>query len=130
MDRHRNARTAPCALLALIAGLSACGGPAPDPATEAPTTPATPSPAQPATNPPTAPSPTDRELAEAVYQDRQRVPPGFNTEPEPPTASGTSTTHLKNTTVTATLPTDPSAPSYELCTDDWNQALAWSEDAA
>ena len=68
------------------------------------------------TQPVPASAPTDRELAERVYQDRQRIPVGFYTDTELPTASGSSTTHLKTT--------------YELCTDDWNEALAWSEDAA
>jgi len=39
-----------------------------------------------------------------------------------------STTHLKNTDIDRDV--IASAPQFELCTDDWNQALGWSETSA
>src|SRR5688572_2156271 len=61
---------------------------------------------------------SDQEIARLVYSGTPRTPEGFDLEPDTG-ASYTSTTHLKN-----------GDSRYELCTDDWSQALAWEEGAA
>jgi len=60
-----------------------------------------------------------------LYTDSQRKPANFYTEPPPSGLGAVATMHLKNTDVnTGTV------SQYELCSDDWNQALAWSEASA
>jgi hypothetical protein len=65
------------------------------------------------------------QIAEALYRDSTRTPPGFLTDPPPAGQPFVATRHLRNTDVGMLA-----ASSYELCTDDWNQALQWSEDSA
>lgn len=54
----------------------------------------------------------DAEIAALVYSDRQRTPPGFVDDAPPSGYWQVATTHLAG------------------CTDDWDEALAWSETAA
>jgi hypothetical protein len=68
---------------------------------------------------------SDLEIAQLLYGDSQRTPAGFYSEPPLPELGTQATLHLKNTDVATT-----GAAPYELCTDDWNQAMAWSEAAA
>ena len=70
---------------------------------------------------------SDLEIADLLYTDRARTPPGFYTEDAPSTGY-TATFHIKNSDVA--LLAAPTDPTYELCSDDWNQALAWSETVA
>jgi hypothetical protein len=70
---------------------------------------------------------SDGEIAQLLYTDSSRTPPGFYSEP-PPAMSYTATFHIKNSDLA--LPAALSAPTFELCTDDWNEALAWSESVA
>jgi len=65
------------------------------------------------------------EIAAALYQDSSRTPAGFYADPPPPGESSVATYHVKNSDVSAGVTAD-----FELCTDDFNQALTWSEDAA
>ncbi len=76
---------------------------------------------------------TDQEIADLIYSGRNRTPEGFYAElaaPPPAGVSHVTTTHLKSTHVDSPGPVSVQSGGYELCTDDWNQALAWSEEAA
>jgi hypothetical protein len=73
--------------------------------------------------------PSDQEIADRIYQGRDRTPSDFYQESLLPAPSGYTTTHIKNTMIAQVMPA-AGAPVYELCTDDWNEALAWSEEAA
>ena len=101
------------AALAAIA-LSACGGggdsAAPTPSASAPPRPVTQS---------------DLQIAQSVYGLGPRTPVGFYSDPPPSGHGYVSTMHLKNADVDAAAVAPQ--PLYELCTDDWNQALSWSE---
>ena len=67
----------------------------------------------------------DLSIANALYQDSARTPAGFYADPAPPGESVVATRHISSAEVGTLAATD-----FELCTDDWNQALAWSEAAA
>lgn len=82
-------------------------------------------PAAPAPAPAQAQLPSNFEIADLLYTDRQRTPAGFGSDTTEPSQGYAATMHLKN----VDAPT-PSAPYYELCTDDWNEALAWTDQAA
>ena len=82
----------------------------------------------PVTTPPST-SAADLTLADRIYKGTNRTPAGFDVEVRPSNVQGTlSTRHLKNTD----FATGPQAlgPSYEVCTNDMAQALAWSESQA
>jgi hypothetical protein len=69
--------------------------------------------------------PTDAEIADLLYTDRQRVPAGFHVEPASLDPTYTTIAHLKNTDL------DPDAtPPHELCAADFAGALDWSERVA
>jgi hypothetical protein len=114
VDAHSQQRWRLAALAAL--GLSACGGggggdsAAPTPNASAPPRPVT---------------QTDLEIAQSVYGTGPRTPAGFSSDPKPSGHDYVATMHLKNSDVDAAAIAPQ--PLYELCTDDWNQALAWSE---
>lgn len=67
---------------------------------------------------------SDADIAVLLYGDTQRTPPGFYQETTPAVQGYVSTSQLKSTEIGAE--TRP----YELCSDDWIQALQWSEAAA
>jgi len=67
---------------------------------------------------------SDAEIAALIYSDSQRTPAGFYTEVVPTFSGYIATSHLKNSDITANASTQ-----YELCSDDFNQALQWSETA-
>lgn len=69
---------------------------------------------------------TDAQIAELVYAGSPRTPDDFYTESAPSSYAYVNTAHLKNTDIAA-VPND--AAQYELCSDDWNEALSWSETA-
>jgi hypothetical protein len=98
----------------VVASLCACGGGG------APVGTQDPQPARPVTQ-------SDLEIAQLLYTDSARTPPEFYSEPAPSSAY-TATFHIKNTDLAP--PANPSDPAFELCTDDWNQALDWSETVA
>lgn len=68
---------------------------------------------------------TDMEIAQMLYLDTRRTPQGFYTDAAPPMQGVVTTAHLKNADLSG-----PNAPQFELCTDDWNTALAWSDQVA
>lgn len=103
------------ALTAVV--LSACGGGG-DSSSPAPT----------ASAPPRPVSQSDLQIAQSVYGAGPRTPAGFYSDPPPSGHDYVSTTHLKNADVDAAVVAPQ--PLYELCTDDWNQALEWSEAGA
>lgn len=70
---------------------------------------------------------TDLEIASAVYSD-SRTPDGFYSESAPSGYDVVEKMHVKNTDVNGS--TGTTQPKFELCTDDWNQALSWSETSA
>jgi hypothetical protein len=69
---------------------------------------------------------TDQQIAQLLYSGSPRTPEGFYTEAKPDSFGYVMTKHLKNTDV-ADVADD--APKYELCTNDWDEAFAWSEAA-
>ena len=116
MDAHSKLRAC-WGLVALAAVvLSACGGggggdsAAPTPNASAPPRPVTQS---------------DLQIAQSVYGLGPRTPMGFYADAPPSGHGYVSTMHLKNADVDAAAVAPQ--PLYELCTDDWNQALSWSE---
>jgi hypothetical protein len=102
------------ALAAVV--LSACGGggsgdsAAPTPSASAPPRPVTQS---------------DLQIAQSVYGLGPRTPVGFYADAAPSGHDYVSTVHLKNSDIDAAVIAPQ--PLHELCTDDWNQALSWSE---
>ncbi|MGE3828674.1 MAG: hypothetical protein AB7G76_13590 [Steroidobacteraceae bacterium] len=74
--------------------------------------------------------PGDQEIADRIYQGRDRTPPGFYQESVLPITGSYTTTHIKNTMIAPIGPAAADARAYELCTDDWSEALAWSEEVA
>lgn len=95
--------------------LSACGGGGGDSSAPAPT----------ASAPPRPVEQSDLQIAQSVYGGGPRTPASFYSDAPPSGYGYVSTMHVKNANVDATVVA--AEPLYELCTDDWNQALAWSE---
>jgi hypothetical protein len=95
--------------------LSACGGGGGDSSAPAPT----------ASAPPRPVTQSDLQIAQSVYGTGPRTPAGFYSDPPPSGHDYVSTMHLKNADIDAAAVAPQ--PLYELCTDDWNQALSWSE---
>lgn len=71
---------------------------------------------------------SDLQVAQGVYGNGSRIPDGFYTGPAASGQDHVSTVHLKNTDIDASL--SALHPQYELCTNDWNQAVDWSEASA
>jgi hypothetical protein len=67
----------------------------------------------------------DAALATQLYAGTPRTPDGFLADPAPASFAQVTTYHLKTRQLDAAAPTQ-----HELCTDDWTQALAWSETVA
>ncbi len=67
----------------------------------------------------------DAALAAQLYAGAPRTPAGFLSDPAPQSFSQVATYHLKTRQLDSSAPTQ-----HELCTDDWNVALAWSETMA
>ena len=125
MSSYVHPRSVCIAVLAASIATSSCGGGGGGGGTSTPNASAPP-PAAPIV--PARPvSQGNLEIAETLYTGAPRTPAGFYTEVAPTGHEFVSTEHLKNSDVDAA---GPSEPLYELCTDDWNQALAWSELAA
>jgi hypothetical protein len=112
--------------LVALAALSSCGGGGGGEASQ----PVASSPASaPAPAPPTrVVAQSDLEIAQSIFSGTSRTPQGFYADPAPSGHAYVSTTHLKNTDVEASVAAP--AAQYELCTNDWNQALSWSETGA
>jgi len=116
VDAHSKLRG--CWRLAALAAvvLSACGGGGGG--DSAGSTPSASAPPRPVTQ-------SDLQIAQSVYGSGPRTPVGFYSDPLPSGHEYVSTMHLKNADVDAAVVAPQ--PLYELCTDDWNEALAWSE---
>ena len=97
-----------------LAGCGGGGGGDSDPATANPPPPVSSRPV----------AQTDAEIAALLYSDSARTPPDFYADSAPPVTGYVTTAHLKNTDLA------PAATQHELCSDDWNDALAWSESVA
>lgn len=67
----------------------------------------------------------DAALATQLYAGTPRTPTGFLSDPAPQSFSQVATYHLKTRQLDSSA-----ATQHELCTDDWNEALAWSETVA
>lgn len=67
----------------------------------------------------------DEAIAAQLYAGTSRTPAGFVTDPVPSSFEQVTTYHLKSEP-----PAAPATTTFELCTDDWSQAFAWSEQAA
>jgi len=111
LPRARWRLTAACAVIVL----SACGGGGGDSAAPTPT----------ASAPPRPVEQTDLQIAQSVYGIGPRKPAIFYADPAPSGYGYVSTMHIKNANVDSSVAAPE--PLYELCTDDWNEALAWSE---
>jgi len=70
-------------------------------------------------------SPADRDIAARLYAGAPRTPPGFLDDAAPAGFAQVTTYHVKTAQLAA-----PAATSYEVCSDDWSQAFAWSEEVA
>lgn len=69
--------------------------------------------------------PSDVEIADLVYTDRQRVPAGFYVEPSRANLNYATLAHLRNVDLDAAA-----TPPHELCAPDFGTALQWSEAVA
>jgi hypothetical protein len=70
--------------------------------------------------------PGDEQIAAALYAGTPRTPAGFLADsPAPSSYAQVTTYHIKTSQLAAS-----SATTHEVCTDDWNTALAWSEEVA
>jgi hypothetical protein len=98
--------------------ISSCGGGG---GGDAPTSPAQVIPPRPVDQ-------SDLQIAQLLYAGTPRTPAGFHEDTKPAGQTHVSTVHLKNTDVDPTL--SAPSPQHELCTDDWNIALDWSEISA
>jgi hypothetical protein len=67
----------------------------------------------------------DHDVAALLYAGAPRTPAGFLADDPPAGFAQVTTYHLKSHQLAV-----PVTPSYELCTDDWRQAFAWSEEVA
>lgn len=67
----------------------------------------------------------DRDIAALLYAGAPRTPAGFLADDPPAGFAQVTTYHLRSHQLAV-----PVTPSYELCTDDWNEAFAWSEEVA
>ena len=74
---------------------------------------------------PVAPSAVDQQIAARLYAGTPRTPPGFLDDPVPSGFAQVTTYHIKASQLAA-----PTASSHEVCTDDWSEAFAWSEEVA
>lgn len=118
LDRHSRMRVRLAVATACL--LSGCGGGGGESGGASSNAPAT-----------VAPRPveqTDLEIAAAIYAGDSRTPAGFYSESAPSGHAAIAKSHLKNTDIDPSL--GNSQPQFELCTDDWNQALSWSETSA
>jgi hypothetical protein len=70
---------------------------------------------------------SDLQIAQNLYAGSPRTPQGFYSDPLPNGHEYVSTAHLKNGDITQLTASDP---IHELCSNDWAQALAWSEASA
>jgi hypothetical protein len=112
-------------VLVLSATFAACGGGGGGAAA-----PASGSAPQTVQSPPASAAPStaaaDLSLADRLYKGTQRTPEGFDVETRPANVTGTlSTRHLKNTDFSNGQ--QAISPTYEVCTNDMAQAIAWSE---
>jgi hypothetical protein len=67
----------------------------------------------------------DQQIAARLYAGTSRTPQGFLDDPAPTGFSQVTTYHVKTSQLAA-----PTSPSDELCSDDWSEAFAWSEEVA
>lgn len=65
---------------------------------------------------------SNSQIATLIYSDSLRVPAGFYTDSVPVFSGYVATSHLKTTDLNGSA-----ILHHELCTDDFNQALQWSE---
>jgi hypothetical protein len=70
-------------------------------------------------------APVDQQIAARLYAGTPRTPAGFLDDPIPSGFAQVTTYHVK----TSQLATS-TQPPYDVCTDDWSQAFAWSEEVA
>jgi hypothetical protein len=66
---------------------------------------------------------SDVEIAQILYADSSRTPPGFFQDAAATMPGYVATSHLKSSDLVAGNGT----PLYELCADDWAIALQWSD---
>jgi hypothetical protein len=67
----------------------------------------------------------DQAIAARLYTGTPRTPAGFLDDPAPSGFAQVTTYHVKTSQLAA-----PTSPSHEVCSDDWSQAFAWSEEVA
>jgi hypothetical protein len=69
--------------------------------------------------------PGDQQIAARLYAGTPRTPPGFLDDPVPSGFAQVTTYHVKASQLAV-----PAATPHEVCSDDWAQAFAWSEEVA
>lgn len=69
--------------------------------------------------------PGDTAIAAQLYAGTPRTPAGFLSDPAPQSYLQVTTYHIKSKQIDSAAPTQ-----FEVCTDQWAQALAWSETVA
>jgi hypothetical protein len=116
-------------VVVLSASLAACGGGGGG--ASAPASGSAPQSVQPpVANDPPSTAAADLSLADRIYKGNARTPAGFDVESRPTNVTGTlSTRHLKNTDF-APAGQQGISPTFEVCTNDMAQAIAWSETQA
>jgi len=67
----------------------------------------------------------DQEIAARLYAGTPRTPPEFSDDPVPSGFAQVTTYHVKSSQLAV-----PAATPYEVCSDDWAEAFAWSEQVA
>jgi hypothetical protein len=67
----------------------------------------------------------DQQIAALLYAGAPRTPAGFRADDAPLGFEQVTTYHLKTQQLAM-----PAASPHEICTDDWNEALAWSAEVA
>jgi hypothetical protein len=70
---------------------------------------------------------TDLQIAQLIYAGEPRTPEGFYRDSAPSGHEYVATAHLKNSDL---QPANAFDAVHELCTNDWNEALDWSETRA
>lgn len=71
---------------------------------------------------------SDLQIAQSLYDGDRRTPQGFYVDAVAREQPYVATMHLKNTDLDSSPGT--AQPRHELCTNDWNEALTWSEAVA
>ncbi len=124
MLTHLSNRSMLVTVLTMTIATSSCGGGSGGGSSAGGGTAASPPPSAAPIVVPRAVEQTDLQIAQLIYAGEPRTPEGFYRDSAPSGHAYVATAHLKNSDL---QPTETSDPIHELCTNDWNEALDWSE---